>query len=60
MRKPKQDVLRIFYCGCGHKIRFGAARCGYCGDGAPILNRKSIYIIGLLMLALPVIALLNN
>ncbi len=36
------DALRIFECWhCGHKLRFGARRCGECYSPTPIWNRSA-------------------
>lgn len=31
--------LRVFTCECGHKLRFGAAKCGKCYHSTGLLNR---------------------
>lgn len=35
----EQEARRYFTCGCGHKLRFGAKRCGKCKDTTPFFNR---------------------
>jgi len=37
--KNKDDVFRFFTCTCGHKLRYGAGRCGKCYYRTPMLNR---------------------
>jgi hypothetical protein len=35
--------VRVFECNlCGHKMRFGAANCGYCYQTTPVLNRLPV------------------
>lgn len=35
-----QKAIRIFRCKrCGHKMRYGASRCGSCGGPTPHINR---------------------
>lgn len=36
--------MRVFRCFCGHKMRFGAACCGYCGNPAPFFNRRAVWL----------------
>jgi hypothetical protein len=44
-------ALRLFECkNCGHLLRFGASRFGYCQQGTPILNRKSFWTSVVLLL----------
>ena len=38
-RKNKDDVFRLFTCSCGHKLRYGAGRCGKCYYRTHMLNR---------------------
>lgn len=38
--------MRIFECkNCGHKVRLGSSRCGYCYRPTPLLNRKVIWVL---------------
>jgi hypothetical protein len=45
-KAPKNNPsLRLFTCAtCGHKIRFGAARCGQCWQAAPLYNQTRFYV----------------
>jgi hypothetical protein len=36
--------MRVFRCSCGHKMRFGAARCGRCYDHSPFYNRRETWV----------------
>lgn len=37
--------LRLFTCAtCGHKLRFGASRCGQCWQPSPLYNQTRFYI----------------
>lgn len=52
-------ATRVFRCGkCGHKLRFGVSRCGYCLAHTPILNRRSTYeVLAVVVVALIVLAI---
>jgi hypothetical protein len=44
-------TTRLFKCkSCGHELRYGSARCGYCSVETPLRNRKGL-VIALLVLS---------
>ncbi len=45
-KDPKgKQPMRLFTCAaCGHKMRFGAARCGQCWQAAPMYNQTRFYV----------------
>lgn len=36
--------MRVFRCSCGHRMRFGANRCGWCWAGTPFYNRRATWL----------------
>lgn len=40
-----ERVLRVFKCSCGHYVRFGVKRCGYCWKPTSLINRTSFYFL---------------
>lgn len=51
--------VRFFKCDhCGHKMRLGADRCGYCHQTAPWWNTRLAHgVMGLVIVALLVVAI---
>ena len=49
--------FRFFYCtACGHKLRFGADRCGSCRRPTPLSNRYATYGVALALIIALLIA----
>lgn len=39
-------TIRFFECpSCGHRMRFGSPKCGYCHRPAPFYNRAGFYVV---------------
>jgi hypothetical protein len=36
--------MRILWCFCGHRMRFGAARCGWCYQSTSFYNRRATWM----------------
>lgn len=45
-------ALRLFTCECGHKLRFGAEKCGKCYHRTPFANRVPVWLAGSALLVL--------
>lgn len=40
------ENLRVLRCRtCGHRMRFGAGRCGFCGMPSQFANRYAFWVI---------------
>jgi hypothetical protein len=53
--------VRVFECNvCGHKMRLGAANCGYCRHTTPVMNRLPVIaaLVVAIILVICLIALL--
>ncbi|MFC0281307.1 hypothetical protein ACFOHK_07025 [Falsigemmobacter intermedius] len=54
--------IRFFECSCGHKLRFGSARCGWCYERTTLVNRREFWLasgLGLGVSAFALFAALN-
>jgi len=50
--------LRLFECACGHKLRFGSHRCGWCYERTSLVNRREFWMVSGLGLGVSAIALI--
>jgi len=53
-------IFRFFTCRfCGHKLRYGASRCGACHQPTQVLNRRWPLAVAIPLVAFLVLLLLS-